>query len=127
MQQATRSLSILIIEDNKDTAEILHIMTRRSGHRVKVAHTGEAGVKMAQQFQPDLVLCDIVLPGIDGYAVADQLRRNPRTTAARLVALSAYGNAEEERHCQQAGFDVYLTKPISLEKLEGVLSDAPTL
>jgi signal transduction histidine kinase/DNA-binding response OmpR family regulator len=113
---------ILIVEDNDDTARTLQTLLIRYGHEVSVAPTGCAGVKSAQNWRPDVVLCDLGLPEMDGYEVARALRREPATAALRLIAISGYGQDEDRKRSQDAGFDVHLTKPVDLGELQRQLA-----
>ncbi len=115
-------LRVLVIEDNEDTAESMQWLLELGGHEVAVAHNGPAGLDLARVFRPDVVLCDIGLPGsMDGYAVARALRADPKLLGVRAIALSGYGQAEDQRKARQAGFDHHLTKPVSLEDLQRFL------
>ena len=116
-----KPLRVLVIEDNRDAAETLGDLLGLFGHEVELAHTGPAGVEAAQRFRPDVVLCDIGLPGMDGYAVARQLRRDPETAALRLVALTGYGRDSDRRQAEEAGFDLYLIKPVGPAELKTLL------
>jgi PAS domain S-box-containing protein len=110
---ACRPLRILVIEDHADAAESLRMLLEFSGHQVAVAHAGQRGLEIARDFQPEVVLCDIGLPGgMDGYAVARALRADPDQSMAALIALSGYGQEEDQRKARQAGFDRHLTKPV---------------
>ncbi|NUQ77968.1 MAG: response regulator [Polyangiaceae bacterium] len=114
---------ILLIEDNLDAAESLSDLLHLMGHEVHVEHIGAAGVDAAKEHLPELVLCDIGLPGaMDGFAVARALRAIPALHAMRLVALTGYGAQEDRRRALEAGFDVHLTKPVELTALEELLS-----
>jgi CheY-like chemotaxis protein len=77
---ATSSLRILVIDDNADSAEAMALLLQLAGHRVRVSHDGQSGVGAATRFMPQVVLCDITMPGgMDGYAVAEALRASPAT------------------------------------------------
>jgi CheY-like chemotaxis protein len=78
-------------------------------------------VKAAQEKRPDVVLCDIGLPGMDGFAVASTLRKDPQTSAARLIAVTGYGQEEDKERARAAGFDEHLVKPVDPERLLGRL------
>jgi PAS domain S-box-containing protein len=121
MSPARKPLRILMVEDNRDGAETLRALLQMAGHEVVLACTGPAGVEMARQFQPDVVLCDIGLPGMDGYAVGRALRRDPLTSGARLIVLSGYGQEEDRRKSREAGFDLHLTKPVDPMELQQLL------
>jgi PAS domain S-box-containing protein len=114
-------LRVLIIEDNEDAAETLRDLLELFGHQVDVAHSGPAGVNQAFELRPDVVLCDLGLPGMDGYAVAVALRQDPATSSARLIAVTGYGQEEDQQRSAAAGFDAHLTKPVELESLQKML------
>lgn len=123
---AEGGLRVVVIEDNRDTAESLGLLLSLSGHQVEVAYDGPSGIRTAREARPDVVICDIGLPGgADGYAVARALRSDPTTSSTRLVALSGYGQAEDRRRSQDAGFDVHLVKPVEVEELDAVLAAVP--
>jgi CheY-like chemotaxis protein len=92
------------------------------GHEVRLAYTGPAGVAAAREWRPDLVLCDIGLPGLDGYGVARALRRDPATARTRLLAITGYGQDEDKRRSREAGFDYHLVKPADPEELQRLLA-----
>jgi PAS domain S-box-containing protein len=108
---------VLVVEDNPDTAESLRMLVELWGHEVRVAGTGPDGVEEARRFRPDVVLCDIGLPGLDGYGVARELRRHTATAGARLVAVTGYGTDDDRRRSREAGFDLHLVKPVGPEEL----------
>jgi PAS domain S-box-containing protein len=114
-------LRVLIVEDNRDAAGSLKMLLELLGHETRVASTGPEGVRVAKDWTPDIVLCDIGLPGLDGYGVARELRLDPTTARARLVALTGYGSDDDRRRSRQAGFDHHLTKPAEPEILLGLL------
>jgi CheY-like chemotaxis protein len=109
---------VLIVEDNRDAADTLRDLLELSGYEVEVAYSGPAGIEAAQRFHPEAVLCDLGLPGMDGYAVASELRKRTGTREACLIALSGYGQEEDRRRSQAAGFDHHLTKPVEFPDLE---------
>jgi CheY-like chemotaxis protein len=117
----------LLIEDHVDAAESLAMLLRLIGHEVEVAFDGADGLAKARSLRPEVVLCDIGLPGMDGYAVARALRAAPETGSAFLIALTGYGQDDDRRRAQEAGFDAHLTKPADLETLRRMLEgSAPT-
>jgi PAS domain S-box-containing protein len=121
--RARKRLRILVVEDNRDSAETLRMLLEMFGHEVSVAFSGPDGVKEAKRLHPEVVLCDIGLPGLDGYGVAGELRRDPETAGARVIAVTGYGAEEDRRRSQEAGFDMHLTKPLDPETLKEVLSE----
>ncbi|MBX3607945.1 MAG: response regulator [Piscinibacter sp.] len=103
---------ILVIEDNKINLELMCYLLRAWGHEVCTAEDGDAGLGAARAESPDLVVCDIQMPGKDGYAVARALRADPATAALRLVAVTAYAMVGDQEKAMQAGFDAHFPKPI---------------
>jgi CheY-like chemotaxis protein len=120
-RKSDKPLRILVVEDNRDTAESLRLLLGLYGYEVAVAYSGPDGVKAAEQDPPDVVLCDIGLPGLDGYGVARKLRGNPATAKVRLIAVTAYGHDEDRRRSHEAGFERHLVKPVDLDALLGVM------
>jgi two-component system CheB/CheR fusion protein len=117
---------VLVIEDNVDAAESLREALELGPREVAIANTGPDGIAAARAFKPDVVVCDIGLPGLDGYGVARALRADPdpRLRSSYLVALSGYAFDEDVARALQAGFDRHLAKPPSLEALEALLVEA---
>jgi CheY-like chemotaxis protein len=116
-----KRLRILVVEDNRDAADSLRLLLELYGYEATIAYTGPDGVKVAEQWQPDVVLCDIGLPGLDGYGVASRLRQNPSTAKARLIAVTAYGAEDDKQRSQEVRFDAHLVKPVDPNALQGVL------
>jgi two-component system CheB/CheR fusion protein len=116
---------VLVVEDNCDAAETLREMLLMWDHEVEVAHSGEEGIAKARAFQPDVVLCDIGLPVLDGYEVARAIRSDPDLSSAFLVAVTGYASHDDARRAAGAGFDRHLGKPVPVEVLEEVLATAP--
>ena len=117
------SLRILVIEDNLDAAESMRMLLEAEGHEVAVEHAGRAGVQRARNFRPEVILCDIGLPGeMDGYTVARELRADRDLATVYLIALTGYGQDEDRRHAEEAGFDQHLTKPADPVVLERLLA-----
>jgi len=114
---------VLIIEDNKDAADTLQEVLELDGHEVAVAYSGPEGLAKAREFHPDLVLCDIGLPGMDGYTVARLFRADEELKHAHLVALSGYALPEDLQRAAEAGFERHLAKPPTLEKIEKVVRE----
>jgi CheY-like chemotaxis protein len=120
--EATGTLSVLIVEDNEDAAQTLQELLQVIGYQVSVAHTGPEGLRMALQSRPHVVLCDIGLPGLNGYQIASRLKQEPATASTRLIAVTGYGAGEDQRRSREAGFDHHLTKPVDLDELESLLA-----
>ena len=121
----TGPLRVLIVEDNRDAADSLRELLESSGCTVAVAYSGPEGVTLAPRFRPEVVLCDLGLPGLDGYGVAAALRQDPATARAGLIAVSGYGQEEDQRRAREAGFDRHLIKPISFAELQRLLEVPP--
>jgi len=116
-------MRILIIEDNRDSARSLQMLLRRYGHEVLTCFSGRVGLSAAQSWKPDAVLCDLGLPEISGFEIAEALRADPATADLRLIAVSGYGSPEDQMHSQVAGFDRHLTKPVNPAELLEILTD----
>lgn len=106
---------VLVIEDNRDGAETLRDLLELYGCEVEVAYAGPEGLRKAQAFRPEVVLCDIGLPGFSGYQVATELKH--QGTRARLIAISGYAGEEDRRRSLEAGFELHLAKPVGPEDL----------
>jgi signal transduction histidine kinase len=115
---------VLVIEDGADSAHSLQEVLRLQGHEVVVAHNGPDGVAAARTFRPDVILCDIGLPGMDGFAVARALRAEAALKRARLVALTGYALPDDLQRAAEAGFDRHLAKPPDLAALARILDGA---
>lgn len=111
-QAAIEGKRLLIVDDNVDAAEALAMLLRFFGHTVKTAHSGLEGVDAAKSFLPDAAILDLGLPGLDGYEVAIALRNDSKLKGTVLVALTGWGNQEDRRRSQAAGFDAHLVKPV---------------
>jgi len=112
---------ILIVEDDADNREMMRILLESSGHEVHDAADGTSGVEIATRLQPDIVLIDIGLPGLDGYEVARRIRAVLKD-GPRLIALSGYGQEKDRQRAFQAGFDDHLLKPVDPTRLLAVLT-----
>lgn len=123
-----KSCRILVVEDNIDGAESMRMLLKHLGHEVRVAHTGPAGVVTATDWLPEVVLCDIGLPGgMDGYAVARALRENSNLDGLLLIALTGYGRDEDQQRAKEAGFDFHMTKPVDFTALQQAVASFANL
>jgi CheY-like chemotaxis protein len=125
VEPTSQAQRVLIVEDNRDAADSLGMMLELAGYTVEVAYAGLEGLEAAGRFRPEVALCDIGLPGgMDGYDLARALRGDERTAAIHLIAVSGYGQEEDQRRARAAGFDRHLTKPVDpallLRTLEGL-------
>jgi CheY-like chemotaxis protein len=113
-----RSLRILIVEDNIDSGDTLSTLLRLEGHDVLLVRSGNTALETGPAFRPHVVLCDIGLPGIDGYEVARGLRILPQFKDVLMCALTGFTPSEAERdRPRQAGFNYHIVKPLKLETL----------
>jgi CheY-like chemotaxis protein len=118
---ASPRLRVLVVEDNQDSAEMMAFVVRYDGHEVRLAHDGPAALEVARVFQPEVILCDIGLPGMNGYEVAQRLRQQPGFKQTPLIALTGYGQEEARQRAREAGFDYHLVKPVEPEALGALL------
>jgi len=113
-----RPQRILVVEDLLDEAITTELLLELLGHTVELAQDGPGALARVESFAPDIVLCDIGLPGnLDGYQVARAIRTTPSLDRVRLVALTGFGGPENRDRAVQAGFDAHLTKPVDPEAL----------
>lgn len=115
-------LHILVIEDDADSAKTTQMLLELQGHQVQIAFNGAAGIESAKLFKPEVILLDIGLPGMNGYAVAQRLRQLPETNKTMLIALSGYGQAEDLEKSAAAGCDHHLVKPADAASLQALLA-----
>ncbi len=115
---------ILVVDDNADTARSLVRLLKLLGNEAEAAHEGPSALDVARVMRPEFVLLDIGLPGMDGYEVARRLRDDPHCRASVIIALSGYGQDEDRRRSREAGFDHHLVKPVEIEVLLSLLSQA---
>jgi two-component system CheB/CheR fusion protein len=114
--------NILLIEDNVDANETLKLLLELAGNTITSIFDGAAGLAMAKKEVFDVVICDIGLPGIDGYEVVRQLRQSTVTPAPYFIAISGYNQTQDWKHAIEAGFDHYLVKPIAVDVLVALIS-----
>lgn len=121
---APTAARILVIEDNVEAGEMLGELLTLSGHEVEVALDGPTGLQAFERFGPEIVLCDLGLPGMDGYEVARHLRARRREKAPMLIALTGYGSPEDHERSRAAGFDHHVVKPADLDSLLRLIDSA---
>ena len=119
---ATVPRRILIVEDNRDSADSLAILLKAAGHEVHVAHDGLEAVEVTATFQPQVVLLDIGLPRLNGYEAARRIREQQRHKGVTLVALTGWGQEEDRRRSKEAGFDAHMIKPVDFSALTKLLA-----
>ena len=118
--RAVRSRRVLLVDDNEDTVHSLARLLKLRGHEVATAYDGLAALKQAQEFQPDIFLLDIGLPGLDGYALARRLRLEGFADTP-MIAISGYAQQGDRERAREAGFDRHFSKPINFEALAALL------
>jgi PAS domain S-box-containing protein len=119
----TETRRVLIADDNRDAADSLGMLLGLAGHEVRIAHSGQTALSLAQVFRPDTALLDIGMPDLSGYEVARQLRREPWGAGIRLIALTGWGQTDDRRRAHEAGFDHHLTKPIDPDALAALITN----
>jgi PAS domain S-box-containing protein len=117
--------TILLVEDNKDSREMLKYLLELAGHDVHEAASGPAGFEAIFRLGPDVALVDLGLPGFDGFELARRVRAEPGGGAVRLVALTGYGLPDDQRRSREAGFDAHLVKPVDPARLAAVIAGPP--
>ena len=120
-RRAARRLKVVVVDDSQDVAESLAMVLGLWGHEALIAGDGPAALELAMRHQPDVVLSDVGLPGMDGFELARRLRESTGCPRALLVALSGYGQEEDRRRALDAGFDHHLVKPADLNVLAAIL------
>jgi CheY-like chemotaxis protein len=115
------SRRVLVVDDNADSAESLALLLRVEGHLVETAYDGRAAVELAERFQPDAILLDLGMPGMNGYDVCEEIRSQPWGRSILMVAQTGWGQAQDRARTFEAGFDAHLTKPIDPEVVQEML------
>ncbi|HVV53105.1 MAG TPA: response regulator [Polyangia bacterium] len=120
------ALRIVIIDDNEDVSEALKDLLEETGHRVWSARTGADGVGLVQEVGPDVVLCDLSLPQMDGLEICRRIRALPIAAPPIMVAITGWSREEDRERTRAAGFDHHLVKPVVADGLDEVLRHAQT-
>ena len=115
-------LRILVADDNVEGGQLLRALLTQRGHEVTVAQSGEDALRMAKEFQPQVGMLDIGMPGMSGYALAELLRQDPDHSGMFLVAVTGWGQEEDKRKASEAGFDAHVTKPADPDELQALLA-----
>lgn len=119
----TGSRRILVVDDNVDSALTLSMLLKLTGNEVQTAHDGEEAVQKAEKYRPDLILLDIGLPKLNGYAACRAIRETIWGKAIHIVALTGWGQEEDRRKSKEAGFDDHVVKPVTHATLAKILAD----
>jgi CheY-like chemotaxis protein len=114
---------MLVVDDNDDAAVMLATLLAMEGHSVRVAHDGKAALDIAAEFQPEICLCDIGLPEMNGYELASRLRS--LFPQSLLISVSGWGREEDRRRSQESGFNCHLVKPVNFEDIMDLIHYSP--
>ncbi|MCW5658532.1 MAG: response regulator [Burkholderiaceae bacterium] len=120
--RARRRIRVLVVDDNVDAADALAIHLQLSGHETRTEYSGAVALRVAREFQPEVVFCDIGMAGMDGHEVAACLRADRRYASTVLVALTGWGGEDDRRRTRSTGFDFHLVKPVSAEAVDEILA-----
>jgi CheY-like chemotaxis protein len=110
---------ILLVEDNPTNLELMRYLLTHHGHQVWSASNGEDGVRCTRELRPDIVLCDLRMPYLDGYGLLERVRADRDLDDVVVIALTAYSMPDDRKRVREAGFDGHLTKPIEPERVVG--------
>lgn len=113
---------ILVADDNRDAAETMGMLLKLSGHEVYLAHSGRETLELAERERPDIAVLDIGMPDLNGYEVAEKIRRRAWGGRMKLIAVTGWGEAEDKRRALGAGFNFHLTKPVDPTELEALFA-----
>ncbi|MFC5479349.1 MASE4 domain-containing protein [Massilia suwonensis] len=113
---------VLVVDDNRDAATSMVALLQAAGHQVREAHDGKEGLRLAFEFEPEVVLLDLGMPGMSGFDVARELRERTAQAAPRIIAVTGWGQESDRRLTREAGFDFHLTKPVNHTELDVLLS-----
>jgi CheY-like chemotaxis protein len=129
MEETTASAGarrrILVADDNVDALDSLAMLLEFAGHEVRKARDGAEALEGARDWQPDVMLLDLGMPKLTGYEVAQRVRSEEWGRNVRMVAISGWGQREDQRRSRESGFDQHLVKPISFDSLNGILNSLP--
>jgi CheY-like chemotaxis protein len=118
------SLRVLVVDDQRDIADSITMLLTVCGHSAKAVYDGVEALRLCRAEHPDVMFVDIGMPGLTGYELAEEVRRDPSLADIRLVALTGYGGEHDRANALSAGFHMHLTKPVTLQVLTSALSDA---
>ena len=124
-QKPTRNMRILVIDDNIDAADMMAEMLEHLGFSAIAVHDGRGGLDRAQTEPPNVVFLDLGMPEMDGFQVAQALRRLPNAEQIRIVALTAWNDAATTERLEQSCFDDHITKPATIDQLLKTISQCP--
>jgi DNA-binding response OmpR family regulator len=117
-------MRVLAIDDNRDSADSLAMLIGMKGHEARAAYDGASGLVVAREFVPDLVLVDLAMPDMDGFAVLRALRANATLGRTVTAAMTGFGQNQDRERSIDEGFDAHLVKPVDMALLDALLADA---
>jgi CheY-like chemotaxis protein len=115
---------VLIVDDNVDIAKVLGALVEHCGHIPRIVHDAKSSLEASREFQPHVALLDIGLPDMNGYELAGLLRAQRGLENMLIVALTGYAQEEDRQRAKEAGFDIHLVKPVTIDALQQVLDQA---
>lgn len=118
-------MRLLIVEDQSDLADTLEEVLDACGHEARTVYSGSAALLVASDFRPDVIICDLAMPGLDGLTLCRALRARPELARTHFIAWSGYVDPDLEKKALKAGFDEVLHKPVSVETWERLLAPTP--
>ena len=121
IKTSTSPKRVLLVEDNLDSVHTLAYLVRTMGHTVEYAINGYVALDVAKRFRPEIVLLDIGLPGIDGFEVCRQIKKEPSLQTCRVIALTAFSQEDYRKRALGVGCELYIVKPIDVKVLEELL------
>jgi signal transduction histidine kinase/CheY-like chemotaxis protein len=121
--QSEQKRRVLVVDDNADSAQTLAMVLDVMGHQTRLANDGLEAVRIAQEFQPDIVLLDIGMPRLNGYEACRQIREQAWATAVIIIAVTGWGQDDDRRRSKEAGFDLHLVKPLDPLVVERMMRD----
>jgi CheY-like chemotaxis protein len=121
VKKTTAPKRVLIVEDNLDAVHALALLLADMGHHVEYAINGYVGLEVARRFRPEFVFLDLGLPGMDGFEVCGEIKRDPNLKGTRVIALTAFGQDEYLAKSRAVGFELHLVKPVPVWLLEELL------
>jgi PAS domain S-box-containing protein len=116
---------VLIVDDNRDAATSLGMLLTAMGSEVQIANDGPTALAIMERYQPEVVLLDLGMPGMDGFQVAEQIRASERSSNVKICALTGWGQVADRERTQAAGFDDHLIKPVGMEQIQQILNCSP--
>ncbi len=111
------SAKIMVVDDEPEITEIVESFLTEAGYKVVVANSGSEAIKRAEEFKPDVILLDIMMPGTDGYAVCKQIKKNPHFANTPVIFLTGKDRDDDKGQSFKSGGDIYIKKPFSCERL----------